>query len=100
MGVRPASAARAVSRHWPAAGASRRLRLASEQPRVGKAEVGRVAVTQDDMVEHSNPKQLPGFNEALRQRAVFAAGRRIAAGVIVTTNEGCRIGYDGGFHDF
>ncbi len=52
------------------------------------------------MVYEGNPQELAGFDQALRQRAIFTAGGRIVTGVIVTTHEGRRVGDNGGFEDF
>ena len=74
--------------------------LASEQPLVGKAEVGGCAIANHDMIHDGDAQELAGLDQALREGAILAAGLRVAAGVVVAAEDGGRVGQDGGFKCF
>ncbi len=70
---------------------------ASEQPVVRKAEVGQGAIAQYHMINHGDAQERAGLDQPLREGAILATGLGIAADVVMATEDGGRVGQDGGF---
>jgi hypothetical protein len=74
--------------------------IASEQSLVREAKGGGRAITNHDMIDEGNAQQLPSVHEPLREGTIFTAGRGVAAGVVMTAEDGGSVGKDGRFEDF
>ena len=79
----------AAATDWQEVAPGVRLRLIAVpllQPLVGEADVA--AVADDDVVEDADAHQFADLAEALRDRDVLGARRRVAARVVVHQNDG------------
>src|SRR2546427_10619570 len=70
-----------------------------QQSCIAKGEIASFG-TDNDVVQDLNTQQFASVDQLGGDRAIFPTGLRIAARMIVSTDDGGRVGQDGGLKDF
>ena len=76
----------------------RTLMGGSETIRILKAVV--LALSDDDVIQDGDPKELSRLNQSSREFAVFCARGRVSAGMVVSQNQTHGVHDDGGLEGF